>query len=400
MSNLKNSQVIRHVLQTLVSKIGRRTSEGFATVILDTVLNELMSRYDFLRYVEIKNTFYSEGIDAVNVSSEIDLVDTAKFYNAVGDIIGMTVKYIEENANFFFIKEVQEALNGIYDLNLKEQNIDLNLMQFQFIVDKKQEVKMKNSEMVEIVINALNNIINQKFPGAQKTKTMINSIRKLGKKYDFLKHVEISDEPTSGGFYLIQALPGINNTHPIDVVEAIQKIICDIGKSLDWKDGESFIESLKREIGEKHLALEGMGINLEHIKFVLMRQGHEVLVKKTLEALIDTVSKNTSEGFAVVAIDTAIGKLEEKHNILRYIKIDKSRYAEGANAISIMSEINNVESYKLGKAIREVIRMVGKELGSKTALYIEDFKKHIGTKYLHEIERIGVNLHFLELKFA
>ncbi|GAH07595.1 unnamed protein product, partial [marine sediment metagenome] len=228
-------------------------------------------------------------------------------------------------------------------------------------VDKKQEVKMKNSEMVEIVISALNKIINQKFPGAQKTKTMINSIRKLGKKYDFLKHVGISDEPTSGGFYLTQALPGINNAHPIDVAEAIQKIICDIGESLDWKDGESFIESLKREIGEKHLALEGMGVNLEHIKFVLMRQGHEVLIKKTLEALIDIVSKNTSEGFAVVAIDTAIGKLEEKHNILRNIKIDKSRYAEGANAISIMPEINNVESHKLGKAIREVIRMVGKD---------------------------------------
>ena len=201
-------------------------------------------------------------------------------------------------------------------------------------------------------------------------------------------------------FYFIQDLPGINNADPIDVAEAIQKIICDIGESMDWKDGESFIESLKREIGEKHLDLEGAGVNLEHIKFELMRQGHEVLVKKTLEALIDTVSKNTSEGFAVVAIDAAIGKLEEKHNILRYIKIDKSRYAEGANAISIMPEINNVESYKLGKAIREVIRMVGAELGSKTALYIEDFKKRIGTNYLNEIERIGVNLHFLELKFS
>ena len=400
MSTLKNSQVIIHVLHTLISTIGRRTSEGFATAILDTILNELMSRYDFLRYVEIKNTFYSEGIDAVSISSEIDLVDTVKFYNAVGDIIEMTVKHIKEKANFFFIKEIQESLNDIYDLNLKEQNIDLNRIQLQFIVDKKQEVKMKNSEMVEIVISALNNIINKKFPGAQETKTMINSIRKLGEKYDFLKYVEISDDPTSGGFYLIQALPGINNAHPIDVTEAIQKIICDIGESLDWKDGESFIESLKREIGGKHLILESMGINLEHIKFVLMQQGHEVLVKKTLEALIDTVSKNTSEGFAVVAIDTAIGKLEEKHNILRYIKIDKSRYAEGVKAISIMPEINNVESYKLGKAIREIIRTVGKELGSQTVLYIEDFKKHIGTKYLNKIEKIGVNLHFLELKFA
>ena len=400
MSNFKNSQVIKHVLQILISKIGRRTSEGFATVVIDTVIKELTSKYDFLRCIKIKNTFYSEGIDAVSISSEIDLVDTVKFYNAVGDIIEMTVKHIKEKANFFFIKEIQESLNDIYDLNLKEQNIDLNRIQLQFIVDKKQEVKMKNSEMVEIVISALNNIINKKFPGAQETKTMINSIRKLGEKYDFLKYVEISDDPTSGGFYLIQALPGINNAHPIDVTEAIQKIICDIGESLDWKDGESFIESLKREIGGKHLILESMGINLEHIKFVLMQQGHEVLVKKTLEALIDTVSKNTSEGFAVVAIDTAIGKLEEKHNILRYIKIDKSRYAEGVKAISIMPEINNVESYKLGKAIREIIRTVGKELGSQTVLYIEDFKKYIGTKYLNKIEKIGVNLHFLELKFA
>ena len=217
MSNLKNSQVTRHVLQTLISTIGRRTSEGYATAILDTILNELKSRYDFLRYVEIKNTFYSEGIDAVSVSSEIDLVDTVKFYNAVGDIIEMTVKHIKEKANFFFIKEIQESLNDIYDLNLKEKNIDLNRIQLQFIVDKKQDVKMKNSEMVEIVISALNNIINNKFPGAQETKTMINSIRKLGEKYDFLKYVEISDDPTSGGFYLIQALPGINNAHPIDV---------------------------------------------------------------------------------------------------------------------------------------------------------------------------------------
>jgi len=400
MSNLKNSQVIKHVLQILISKIGRRTSEGFATAIIDAVLNELTSRYDFLRYVDIKNIFYSEGIDAVSVSSEIDLVDTAKFYNAIGVIVEMTVKNIKEKANFFFIREVQEALKDIYDLDLKEHNIDLNLMQLQFIADKKQEIKMKNSEMIEIVISALDNVINEKFPGAQKTKTMNNTIRKLEKKYDFLKYVEISDEPTSDGLYLIQAFPGINNAHPIDVAEASQKIICDVGESLDWRYGESFIESIKREIGEKYLDLEKMGLNLEHIKFSLTQQGNEVLVKKTLEALIDTVSKNTSKGFAVVAIDTAIGELEEKHNILRYIKIDKSRYAEGANAIRIMPEINNVESHKLGKAIREVIRMVGKELGNKTALYIEDFKRNIGTKYLYEIEKIGVNLHFLELKFA
>ncbi len=34
MSQLKNSEIIKHVLQTLINKIGRRTSESFALVII------------------------------------------------------------------------------------------------------------------------------------------------------------------------------------------------------------------------------------------------------------------------------------------------------------------------------------------------------------------------------
>jgi len=36
--------------------------------------------------------------------------------------------------------------------------------------------------------------------------------------------------------------------------------------------------------------------------------------------------------------------------------------------------------------------------GDKT--FIPDFKKKIGEECLHESERMGVNLHFLELRFA
>ena len=64
MSQLKNSEIIKHVLQTLINKIGRRTSESFALVIIDTVIKELESKYDFLKYAKIENMLYSERINA------------------------------------------------------------------------------------------------------------------------------------------------------------------------------------------------------------------------------------------------------------------------------------------------------------------------------------------------
>ena len=92
--------------------------------------------------------------------------------------------------------------------------------------------------------------------------------------------------------------------------------------------------------------------------------------------------------------------LDALRNINVNIKIDKSQYTEGADAISIMPEVNSVESYKLGKAIREIIKMTHKHLGDKSYNFIEEFKNKLGDKYLSEIEKIGVNLHFLELKFT
>ncbi|GAH44067.1 unnamed protein product, partial [marine sediment metagenome] len=79
MSNLTNSEVVKHTLQALISKIGRRTSEGFAVITIDKILKELESKYDFLKYIEVQNTIYSEGMGAVNILPDIDSVESSVF---------------------------------------------------------------------------------------------------------------------------------------------------------------------------------------------------------------------------------------------------------------------------------------------------------------------------------
>ena len=55
MPNLKNSEIVGHILRGLISKIGRRTSEAFAIVTIDTILKELEPTYDFLKYIKVQD---------------------------------------------------------------------------------------------------------------------------------------------------------------------------------------------------------------------------------------------------------------------------------------------------------------------------------------------------------
>jgi len=402
MSNLTNSEVVKHTLQALISKIGRRTSEGFAVITIDKILKELEAKYDFLKYIEVQNTIYSEGMGAVNILPDIDSVESSVFYKFINDLIRYAVRHLKRGADFFFIRELREAIDDIADLKLEQKGIDLRHMQVQYIVNRKQVLKIKNSEVIENLIRVLTCLLKKILPEKQAVKTVTNSVRKLERNYDFLKYIEMGDTPNSEGFYAIKVLPDINNVFSVKMAEAIEKLIGEVSTSIVWDAKESFIESLENELGEEQLSrIKKMGVNLSHIKTVLLQKGHEEVAGKALEALVTVVGRATSEGFAIVTADKVIKKLGNMHDVLKYIEIDRSRYSEGKAAISIKPEINSVKSYELGKALRDVIKITGTFLDNKsTASYIEEFKKQLGKEYLYEIEKIGVNLHFLELKFA
>lgn len=399
MINSTNSEIMERLLQTLVSKIGRRTHESYAVVAIDTILKVLEPKYDFLKYVTVNDTLYSEGSKAVSVMPEINSVEFDEFYKAVHELVLMTVKYLERDADFFFIRELQDALNDT-GLGAIVEKLNLSCRQLEYIVDRTQTLRIDNSELVEHVLKALTFLLNRTLSGVQAIKTVADSIKNLEGEYKFLNYIEISDTPDSEGFYIIRALPDINNVSSAGIAEALQKIIEGVSISTEWEGEESFIDAFKSELGEKQLSkIEKLGVNLSYIQTRLSRMKHKEITKKTLDALVKTVDGRTHESFAVATLDDVIKKLEETYDVLKYIKIDKSRYAEGANAISIIPEVNNVKPYDLSKALREVIKMTGTHLGNKTTSFIEDFKKQIGKEYIQEIEKIGVSLHFLELKF-
>ena len=403
MKNFTNTEIVEYVLRGLAKKIGRRTSEGFAVVTIDTIIKELRPKYDFLKYVLVQDTTYSEGINAVSIMPDMDYVEHDELYRALDDVIKSAVRHLKRKADYFFIREFKEIFDGIPGLDIEKEGISLNQMQLEYIVDRTNIFRLIHSEIIENVIKTLICLLNKVNPEKQAIDMMITSVEKLKQRYSFLKYVDISPKPDSNGFYTIGAMSGINNVSSAKVSDVIQKLIEEIGMLINWEnEKEAFNDAFKKELGEEQLGnLQRLGINLNHIQTMMAKKEHENIAKNTLKALVVVVGRFTSEGFAIITIHNAIKDLSESHNVLRYIKIDESQYSKGANAIEIIPDINTVESYELAKALRDIIKMTGTFLDDKnTSSFIEEFKKELGDEYLQEVKKIGVNLHFLELKFA
>lgn len=414
MSASKNSVIIKSILQSFIGVIDRRTSENFAISTINTMLEQLEPKYDFLKYIEIKGFLYSERADAAKydflkyiniiINPKINYVKTSDIGKAINEILDMLAGSLIENADYYFIKEIKYTFESEIGPTLRKYDIDLDSKQFEHLINmaeisKLEIIRIKNSEIIEPTLTVLTELLNKYISEKNAIKTIINSLKKLESRYDFLKYVKIKDTPDSKGFYTVDIKPEIDNIMPAKMGKAIQSLIEEAGKSTDLKTHRFFVADFKNELGEENLSkIKRMGVNLYYIDRILQQQGNELLTRKTLEVLIDLVGKKTSKSFAVASIDKLIEEIRDEYDVLKYIKIDKSRYNDGIDAISIVSGINSVGSYKFGKAIKEIIKKVQDNFGDKSSSFIENFKKKFGKEYLSEIEKIGVNLHLIDLR--
>jgi len=111
----ENSDVIRHVLRTLVNISGRKTTEGHAVSIMDSLIKELEEEYDFLKHVEIRDTRFLEDDYSVSVMSDVDFISPA----------------LGKNAGHFLIKELSRNIGDSYRSIMEDMGIDLGLMQLE-----------------------------------------------------------------------------------------------------------------------------------------------------------------------------------------------------------------------------------------------------------------------------
>jgi len=137
-----------------------------------------------------------------------------------------------------------------------------------------------------------------------------------------------------------------------------------------------------------------MGVNIN-----VLQLSQVLVVQHVLKALIDVLSELSTQSYAILTIDNVIKKLGDKYEFLKYVKIDSTRYSEGADAVSVPSDIDTVRPSKVGRGIQKTVEDIAMSLGEEAGQhFIEKFKKRLGKAYVLRIEEMGVNLHMIALK--
>jgi len=136
MPKVENSEVIRHVLETLVDISSRKTTQIQAVLTLSELIKKLQEKYAFLRHIEVKDVRYLEIGDPISVMSDIDGVKSNDIGKALYDIIKTMNTNLGKGAGHFFIRELRNRLGDTYNSTMEEMGVDLGLMQLEFEVDE------------------------------------------------------------------------------------------------------------------------------------------------------------------------------------------------------------------------------------------------------------------------
>ncbi|RLF27324.1 MAG: hypothetical protein DRN05_05775 [Thermoplasmata archaeon] len=395
-SQLENTDVMKRLLQSMFDVISRRTSPGYAAVIIDSIFKKIVEKHNFLRYVDIKHSQYSEDIDVIEVDDKINSVAPQEMGQAIKDIISIIATALGKDADYYFIRELKESLGYDYESAIKDMGVDLDVMQFQYIVDRKQTkaLQIENIDVLARVFKTLFDAMEKEMGRASALPALEGLVERLSTKYELLKYVKVNDIRHIPDVDLVSIAQEINSADPQRVGELIEKLIIEISGLLG-KEVFLFVDEFKNHLTEEYLLkIEEMGVNLNVLKL-----RYDIVIKHVIKALIDVLGEASTKSYAVLVIDTVLKNINKRYGFLRYIEIDSSRYSDGLDAINITSSLDDISMVDIGRALQKLIEGVVKSLGEDAGRYfIDKFKDHLGKTFLLKIEEMGVNLHMIQLR--
>jgi hypothetical protein len=136
MTNFDNSEVVKHILQTLINISSRKTTKLHAVSTINELIRKLKNKYNFLRHIEIKDTRFKETDESVEVMTDINSVKVNDVGKALYDIIKTMNANLGKEAGYFFIKELKNNIREDYFSTIEEMGLDFSVMQLEFEINE------------------------------------------------------------------------------------------------------------------------------------------------------------------------------------------------------------------------------------------------------------------------
>ena len=123
------------------------------------------------------------------------------------------------------------------------------------------------------------------------------------------------------------------------------------------------------------------------------------IVENLLNILINISGRKTDRGHAIITMDAVMKKLEDKYDFLKHVQIKDTRYIEDVDTVSVMSDINVVDSSEMGRALQDIITTMDNSLGKDAGhFFIKELRTSLDDDYKTSMDDMGVDLSLMQLE--
>jgi len=129
MAELDNVQMMKNVMNALISTSGRKTDHGHAMMTMDTLIKQLEPQFHFLKNVHIQEKIYSESTEIVSIMSDINTVKPSDMGKAIHALIINLHEKLGDAAGHFFFKEIKQTLGDDNVSRMTAMGVDFTRMQ-------------------------------------------------------------------------------------------------------------------------------------------------------------------------------------------------------------------------------------------------------------------------------
>lgn len=127
---------------------------------------------------------------------------------------------------------------------------------------------------------------------------------------------------------------------------------------------------------------------------------NSMVFKHVLDALIYISSRKTTLDHAVSTMNNIIKQLENKYDFLKHVEVNDTRFIEQDESISVMRDLNDIKSNKLGDALYDIIRTMKIALGKDAGyFFIKELKNNLQDSYSTSFEDMGLDLGLMQLEY-
>ncbi len=123
------------------------------------------------------------------------------------------------------------------------------------------------------------------------------------------------------------------------------------------------------------------------------------LLKEVLTNLINISTRKTNSTHAVYLMDSTLKNLQNKYDFLKNVEIKDTRFLENIEPVDVITNIDNVKSRDVGRAIYDIITKMNDSLGKDAGyFFLKEISSSIKDDYHSTMLDMGLDLGLMQLE--